>query len=41
MVGFRHIAFHDYQTLNLDIVRSSLVERLNDFLEFASLLLGQ
>lgn len=31
MVGFRNIAIHDYQKLNLDIVRSVLSERLGDF----------
>ena len=38
-VGFRNVAVHDYQKLNLDIVRSILVERLDDFLEFTRLLL--
>ena len=40
MVGFRNVAVHDYQKLNLDIVRHILVERLDDFLEFTRLLLG-
>jgi uncharacterized protein YutE (UPF0331/DUF86 family) len=39
MVGFRNVAIHDYQTLNLDIVRSIVVERLDDFLDFTQLLL--
>jgi len=39
MVGFRNVAVHDYQKLNLDIVRHILVERLDDFLEFTRLLL--
>lgn len=39
MVGFRNIAVHDYQKLSLDVVRSILVERLDDFLEFTRLLL--
>jgi uncharacterized protein YutE (UPF0331/DUF86 family) len=39
MVGFRNVAVHDYQRLNLDIVRSILVERLDDFLEFTRLFL--
>jgi uncharacterized protein YutE (UPF0331/DUF86 family) len=39
MVGFRNVAVHDYQKLNLDVVRSILVERLDDFLEFTRLLL--
>jgi Ribonuclease HepT-like len=36
--GIEH-AVHDYQKLNLDIVRSILVEHLDDFLEFTRLLL--
>lgn len=39
MVGFRNVAIHDYQKLNLDIVRSIVVDRLDDFLTFARLLL--
>lgn len=39
MVGFRNVAVHDYQKLNLDVVRSIPVERLDDFLEFTRLLL--
>ena len=39
MVGFRNVAVHDYQKLNLDIVRHILVERLDDFLEFTRVLL--
>lgn len=38
MVGFRNIAIHDYQKLNLDIVRSVIREHLGDFLMFARLL---
>lgn len=30
MVGFRNIAVHDYQKLNLDIVESIVVDRLDD-----------
>lgn len=41
MVGFRNIAVHDYQKLSLDVVRSIVVERLDDFLEFTALLLRQ
>mgnify|MGYP001560835568 FL=1 len=41
MVGFRNVAVHDYQKLNLEVVRSILVERLDDFLEFTRLLLRQ
>ncbi|MBI4263941.1 MAG: DUF86 domain-containing protein [Acidobacteria bacterium] len=39
MVGFRNVAIHDYQTLNLDIVRRIVVDHLDDFLAFASVLL--
>lgn len=39
MVGFRNVAVHDYQKLNLDVVRAILAERLDDFLEFTRLLL--
>jgi len=39
MVGFRNVAVHDYQRLNLDIVRAILTERLRDFEEFTALLL--
>ena len=39
MDGFRNVAVHDYQKLNLDVVRAILVERLDDFLEFTRLLL--
>jgi uncharacterized protein YutE (UPF0331/DUF86 family) len=39
MVGFRNIAIHDYQKLNLDIVRSIVVNHLDDFLAFTKLIL--
>ena len=39
MVGFRNIAIHDYQKLNLQIVRSIVVDRLDDFLTFTRILL--
>jgi uncharacterized protein YutE (UPF0331/DUF86 family) len=39
MVGLRNVAIHDYQKLNLDIVRRILVEHLDDFLAFARVLL--
>jgi uncharacterized protein YutE (UPF0331/DUF86 family) len=39
MVGFRNVAVHDYQKLNLDIVRRILVEHLDDFLAFTRVLL--
>lgn len=34
MVGFRNIAVHNYQTLNLDIVRHIITDRLDDFRRF-------
>ena len=34
MVGFRNIAVHDYERLNLEIVRSIVTERLPDFEQF-------
>ena len=39
MVGFRNVAVHDYQRLNLNVVRQILVEHLDDFLELARVLL--
>lgn len=35
MVGFRNIAAHDYQELNLVIVKQIIEKHLEDFLEFA------
>ncbi len=39
MVGFRNVAIHDYQKLNLDIVRRIVTEHLDDFLTFTRILL--
>jgi uncharacterized protein YutE (UPF0331/DUF86 family) len=39
MVGFRNVAIHEYQKLNLDVVRAIITERLEDFLDFARVLL--
>jgi len=36
MVGFRNIAVHNYQKLDLDIVRSILSSRLDDFRRLAA-----
>jgi uncharacterized protein YutE (UPF0331/DUF86 family) len=33
-VGFRNVAVHDYQRLNLDIVNAIVTTRLGDFLDF-------
>lgn len=34
MVGFRNVAIHDYQELNLDIVRAIVENHLSDFSRF-------
>jgi uncharacterized protein YutE (UPF0331/DUF86 family) len=39
MVGFRNVAIHDYQALNLDIVRRIVAHHLHDFLAFTDVLL--
>ena len=39
MVGFRNIATHDYQKLNLAILRSIVEKNLDDFLAFSAVLL--
>jgi uncharacterized protein YutE (UPF0331/DUF86 family) len=39
MVGFRNLAVHDYQKLNLDIVRSIIDHHLNDFKQFSEIAL--
>jgi len=39
MVGFRNVVIHDYQTLNLEIVRRIVVEDLDDFLHFTRVFL--
>jgi uncharacterized protein YutE (UPF0331/DUF86 family) len=41
MVGFRNVAIHEYQKLNLEIVQAIVRERLEDFLEFARFLVGE
>jgi uncharacterized protein YutE (UPF0331/DUF86 family) len=41
MVGFRNIAVHNYQDIDLDILRSILNERLGDLRVFAALILKQ
>jgi uncharacterized protein YutE (UPF0331/DUF86 family) len=35
MVGFRNVAVHDYQSLNLAVVRAILARHLDDLLAFA------
>lgn len=39
MVGFRNIALHDYQALQLPILISIIEMHLNEFLEYSQLLL--
>lgn len=39
MVGFRNIAVHDYQRLDIEVVRSIVHERLGDLAAFAALLI--
>ena len=39
MVGFRNIAIHEYDKLNLDIVKSIITHRLEDVLRFGQLML--
>ncbi len=41
MVGFRNIAVHEYQKIDLQIVRSIVEERLVDFEAFAEALIAQ
>lgn len=39
MVGFRNIAVHDYQKLNLDIVRNIIEKNLEDLKSFGSIIM--
>jgi uncharacterized protein YutE (UPF0331/DUF86 family) len=39
MVGFLNVAIHDYQKLNLEIVRRIVNDHLDDFLTFTRILL--
>ncbi len=39
MVGFRNIALHDYQTLNLDILKQIIEKHLADFINYTKLIL--
>jgi uncharacterized protein YutE (UPF0331/DUF86 family) len=41
MVGFRNIAVHDYQNINIDIVKNIIVNDLNDIKDFSSIILLQ
>jgi uncharacterized protein YutE (UPF0331/DUF86 family) len=39
MVGFRNIAVHDYQELNLEVVQQIIEKHLEDFLDFTRILI--
>jgi uncharacterized protein YutE (UPF0331/DUF86 family) len=41
MVGFRNVAVHDYQRLNLDVVKAIILDRLDDFRAFGRVALEQ
>lgn len=40
MVGFRNITIHEYETINLDIVKDILDNHLDDLKEFSQLVLN-
>ena len=40
MVGFRNIAVHDYQEINLDIVKLIIEKHLDDYKEFTKQVLS-
>lgn len=39
MVGFRNIAVHDYQKLNLEILRTIIIKHIFDFTKFTRVML--
>lgn len=39
MVGFRNIAVHDYQSLDIDILKSIIEKHVDDFLTFTKVIL--
>lgn len=39
MVGFRNIAVHDYQTLNLTILKEIIEHHLHDFKDYAEIMI--
>jgi uncharacterized protein YutE (UPF0331/DUF86 family) len=41
MTGFRNIAIHDYQSLNIDILKSILTKNLKDLEDFYTLIVGK
>ena len=40
MVGFRNIAVHDYQTINISILKEIIENHLNDFTSFTEQILA-
>jgi uncharacterized protein YutE (UPF0331/DUF86 family) len=40
MIGFRDIAVHDYQDINLDIVQMIIEKHLDDYKKFAKQILS-
>jgi uncharacterized protein YutE (UPF0331/DUF86 family) len=40
MVGFRNIAVHDYQELNMEIIKSIIENNLEDFISFKNIILA-
>lgn len=40
MVGFRNVAIHDYRKLNLEVVKSIVTTRLDDFLDLVRVVLA-
>jgi uncharacterized protein YutE (UPF0331/DUF86 family) len=40
MVGFRNIAIHDYQAMNLEIVRKIIENHIVDFENFSQIMLN-
>jgi uncharacterized protein YutE (UPF0331/DUF86 family) len=41
MVGFRNLAVHDYEVLNMSIVERIITRQLDDVLDFSQLVLKQ
>ncbi|MBU2114870.1 MAG: DUF86 domain-containing protein [Gammaproteobacteria bacterium] len=41
MVGFRNIAVHEYQRLQLAVTEYVITQRLDDFNQYCQLLLGK
>ncbi len=40
MVGFRNIAIHDYRSVNVEIVKNIIEKHLQDFVEFANIIMS-